>query len=202
MRYRILSLFVALATATSLWAAPPTEEARLEQLKKRVGERQAELTTLYTKHGLEADWSSQHLKQAEGITMSQQVTEAEELLHSLEAEINMIKIRETHGFDLAISGMVIVFCGLASISIFISLLPKILAMRDRKPAPAVSTSAASAPAVSIDGLDDELLTAIALVIHAEAERASGQNLKVTLGLNPSPWALSSQMRVLPGRIHS
>ncbi|GEM_PF-771216 len=201
MRTAILSLTL-LGLPFLIQAAPPTEEALLQQLQQRVVERTAELQALYNEYNLEEDWANQHLdEEAESaFSLSMEQTRAE--LNRLEAEINMIKIKETHGFDLAISGMVIVFCGLASISLFIGLLPKALEMRDRTPAPAPVPAASSAAAKPAHELDDELLTAIALVLHAETERASGQNLKVTLGLNPSPWALSSQMRVLPGRIHS
>jgi hypothetical protein len=49
-------------------------------------------------------------------------------------------------------------------------------------------------------LDSATLAAVSFVIHAEADRLKGPSLKVTLPLNPSPWALSGQMRVIPGRI--
>jgi len=201
MRTPILIL-ILLGASTLLQAAPPTEEALLQQLRQRVLEREVQLQQLYVEHDLEENWASKHLDQEaeSAFSLSMEQTRAE--LNRLEAEINMIKIKQTHGFDLAVSGMIIVFCGLASISVFIGLLPKILEMRDRKTAPLPASAAPVPAAKPANELDEELLTAIALVLHAETERASGQNLKVTLGLNPSPWALSSQMRVLPGRIHS
>lgn len=110
------------------------------------------------------------------------------------------KIEMDHGLSLAISGMVIVFGGLAAISVCISLLPKILKLTEKRerpmPLPQMSATAGGV------GLDPGTLSAIAFVLHAEAERTAGLNLKVTLDLHPSPWALSSQMRVLPGRIKS
>lgn len=112
----------------------------------------------------------------------------------------LLKIEKDHGLSLAISGMMIVFIGLAAISIFIALLPKILRLLEKKER--------EAPVQIVplgkegDLLDPNTLSAIAFVLHAEAERAAGLNLKVTLDLHPSPWALSSQMRVLPGRIKS
>jgi len=115
------------------------------------------------------------------------------------SEASLQKIASDHGLSLALSGMLIVFTGLASISIFIAVLPKVLGLVDRKEKPSPVPVARPAP---VDGLDDETLTAIAMVLHAEAERSVGSNLKVTMGLNTSPWALSSQMRVLPGRIKS
>jgi Na+-transporting methylmalonyl-CoA/oxaloacetate decarboxylase gamma subunit len=130
------------------------------------------------------------------------------------ADVNAIqKITSDHGVSLAISGMVIVFFGLAAIALFISALPKVLKWMEQKgltpaahghghnPAPA-QPKAAVASVDSSDSLDAGLLAAITLVLHAESERALGQQLKVTIGLNPSPWALSSHMRVIPGRIKS
>ncbi len=123
------------------------------------------------------------------------------------------RIRTDHGISLAISGMIIVFCGLALISLFISQLPRFLRALEKagwmpaphgdgahhvaKPVRAGSVLAAATPG---EQLDAAMLAAVTLVLHAEAERAAGQNLKVTIGLNPSPWALSSNMRVIPGRI--
>lgn len=109
------------------------------------------------------------------------------------------KIESDHGVSLAISGMIIVFVGLASISLFIALLPKVLRRFGKREPPAPLPAAPRRPAGE---LEPELLTAIALALHSESERASGQNLKVTMGLNTSPWALSKQMRVLPGRIRT
>lgn len=103
-----------------------------------------------------------------------------------------------HGISLAVTGILIVFAGLAAISLFIGLLPKILKLLEPREEPLpVKPRKRRAPG---DQLDEATLTAIAFVLHAESERSSGQNLKVTLGLNPSPWALSSQMRILPGRL--
>ncbi|MDF3128910.1 OadG family protein [Kiritimatiellaeota bacterium B1221] len=110
------------------------------------------------------------------------------------------KIEQDHGLSLAISGMIIVFTGLATISVCISLLPKVLKMLEKKEQSApVSVVPLGKEA---DQLDAGTLSAIAFVLHAEAERAASQNLKVTIDLHPSPWALSGNMRVLPGRIKS
>lgn len=111
----------------------------------------------------------------------------------------LAQIESDHGLSLAISGMLIVFMGLLAISGFIGLLPTILAKLEKpaepRPAPRPMTP-------KVDGLDPATLTAIALVLHAESERSTSQGMKVTLPLTTSPWALSSQMRVLPSRIHS
>lgn len=103
-----------------------------------------------------------------------------------------------NGIGLAITGILIVFGGLAAISIFIGLLPKVLKwIEPREETLPVKPRKVRVP---MNQLDDATLTAIAFVLHAESERAAGQNLKVTLGLNTSPWALSSKMRILPGRL--
>jgi len=118
-------------------------------------------------------------------------------LQAGQAELDQIEA--DHGLSLAISGMIIVFLGLLSISGFIAVLPFTLSKLLKKPEPRPAPLPMAQP---VSGLDPATLTAIAMVIHAEAERASGQGLKVTLPLTSSPWALSSQMRVLPSRIQS
>lgn len=106
-------------------------------------------------------------------------------------------IEKDHGLSLAVSGMLIVFAGLASISVCIALLPKVLKLLEKQEQSPVRVVPLGKEA---DLLDSGTLSAVAFVLHAEAERAAGQNLKVTLDLHPSPWALSGNMRVLPGRI--
>jgi hypothetical protein len=98
----------------------------------------------------------------------------------------LAKIESDHGLSLAISG-------------FIFLLPKALVKLQK---PAEPRPAPKPMTPKVNGLDPATLTAIAMVLHAEAERSAGQGMKVTLPLSTSPWALSSQMRVLPSRIHS
>jgi len=114
-------------------------------------------------------------------------------------EETLKKISSDHGLSLTISGMVIVFAGLACISFFIAMLPKVLRLLELQGAASIAPAAAAPPP---GWLDEGSLAAVALVLHAEAERAMGQKMKVTLGLNPSPWALSNQMRTIPGRIKS
>jgi hypothetical protein len=203
MRNRIITLALAFSCAMTLWAAPLTEEQRLERVQQKISERQVELQRLYDQHNREEGWADVKEKVEQASQLATTLEQAEETLHALEAEINLIKIDTTYGTQLALSGMLIVFIGLASLSLFIAFLPKGLAWWNRDNAPIVSVARAPQPrTVPADQLDEATLVAIAMVMHAETERASGQNLKVTLGLNPSPWALSSQMRVLPGRIHS
>lgn len=193
---------VALFTAP-LWGAPKTEAKLLDHLQQKVRERSEELQDLYRRHDLEPDWAEKNRSMTEPSNLETRIADTRRELKILETKINMVKVKQSHGIDIALSGMLIVFVGLASISLFIAVLPKALALQERKPAPSSRPAAATGPSrTPTDSLDDETLAALALVLHAEAERASGQNLKVTLGLNPSPWALSSQMRVIPGRIQS
>jgi len=114
-------------------------------------------------------------------------------------------IRRDHGLSLALAGMLIVFCGLAGISLFIAVLPKILAGVHRlrsKAAGGYGPSASATKSPAADPFDGETLAAIAMVLHAEAERQAGQDPTVAIGLSPlvSPWALSTKMRAIPGRI--
>ncbi len=113
---------------------------------------------------------------------------------------------DPRGLFLALTGVLIVFAGLAAISLFIAMLPKILGGLERR---GKASSAASdnpntkaVPRPEGKGLDEGTLAAITMVVEAETERLSGSNLKVTMGFNQSTWALSSKMRVIPGRINS
>ena len=109
---------------------------------------------------------------------------------------------DPRGLTLALTGVLIVFAGLAAISLFITLLPRVLAAFKHKPKTPEPSFVKPVPRDSVGGLDTETLAAIAMVVRAESERVAGSNLKVTLGFNTSPWALSSHMRILPGRISS
>lgn len=104
------------------------------------------------------------------------------------------------GLFLALTGVLIVFAGLASISLFIALLPKVLDAGKRKPQQNEAPNTRAVPRAAAGTLDDATLAAITMVLQAESERVSGSNLKVTMGFTQTPWALSNQMRVLPGRI--
>jgi len=116
------------------------------------------------------------------------------LFHSL----GIVVQADDYGVSLALSGILVVFTGLATLALFIYAMPKILSLLEPsgKPKPVQAKVPIADPAT----LDEKTLSVITFVLHAEAERASGQNLKVTLDLHPSPWALSGQMRILPGRI--
>lgn len=109
---------------------------------------------------------------------------------------------DPEGMTLALTGVLIVFAGLAAVSLFIALLPKVLETLKPKPKGPLVTHTKPVPRASVGGLDDRTLAAITLVLQAEGERMAGSNLKVTLGFQPSPWALSNKMRVLPGRINT
>ena len=107
-----------------------------------------------------------------------------------------------NGVGLALSGISIIFVSLLSISIFIRLLPRFLALieansRDR-PVP-VSQVASKPEALS----EAEKEAVIALVLHLELEYQSGESGRVTLRPqgNRSIWSSSARMRSLSSWSH-
>ncbi|MCC5848389.1 MAG: OadG family protein [Verrucomicrobia bacterium] len=118
------------------------------------------------------------------------------------AEVPYDQNGDPRGIFLALTGVLIVFAGLAAISLFIALLPKILGGLERKSKEPESPNTTAVPHTGGGYIDEGTLAAIGMVIRAETERISGSNLKVTLGFTQSSWALSSKMRIIPGRINS
>lgn len=114
-----------------------------------------------------------------------------------ELNFSVQNIVDGNGVSIALMGMMIVFCGLAMISLFIALLPKILALLQGKPV--------KAPARHVhhdrpSSETEEITAAIGYVIHMEFEKLSSDNQKVTLEIEESSgssWALSNRMRTLP-----
>ena len=102
----------------------------------------------------------------------------------------------------SIMGMLIVYAGLSFISIYISLLPKILnlpqALRSRK-----KTKKEAYNVESIDAKEPELLLAIAVALHLD--QAGGSNYeKITWNRHEdheSAWLTASRMRGLAVRSH-
>jgi hypothetical protein len=102
---------------------------------------------------------------------------------------------------LALSTFVLVAGSLAALALLTAAVPRAVRYFQSRMQPGTPLNTTPLIRENVE-LDDALLAAITFVVHAEADRLKGPNLKVTLPLNPSPWALSSQMRVLPGRINS
>ncbi len=102
----------------------------------------------------------------------------------------------------SIMGMLIVYAGLSFISIYISLLPKILnlpqALRSRK-----KSKKEAYNVESIDAKEPELLLAIAVALHLD--QAGGSNYeKITWNRHEdheSAWLTASRMRGLAVRSH-
>lgn len=110
------------------------------------------------------------------------------------------------GIGLIFSGMLIVFAGLALISLFLYLLPHALTLFDRlQPVGATTAAAATAtpPTVEQEPLTAaELQAAISLVVHLELERCGGELQRITLnrrGPGASFWNARGRMRSLSGR---
>ncbi len=102
---------------------------------------------------------------------------------------------------LALSTFIVVLLGLAVLALLGAGMPRVLGwfLARMHPQSPLNTT----PLVREAGkMDDATLAAIAYVLRAEADRLASPKLKVTLPLNPSPWALSGQMRTIPGRIKS
>lgn len=102
----------------------------------------------------------------------------------------------------SIMGMLIVFAGLSFISIYISLLPKILNLPQMLKAGRKRKKEAS-EAEALETADSELLLAIAVALHLD--QTSGSNYeKITWKRfedRESPWLTASRMRGLAVRSH-
>ena len=77
-------------------------------------------------------------------------------------------IVDGQGIDIAIAGMVIVFCVLTLITLFISVLPNILLIIAKK-LPEVETEIASVSQSSSNGDEAEILAAIGFVLHSRIQ---------------------------------
>lgn len=116
--------------------------------------------------------------------------------------MNMQLVIDGDGFGIALTGMAIVFSGLAGVSIFIAILPRFLAgihaLANPKPKPVTKTSAA--PAAGAADQDYAIQAAIAYVIDAERERMMDDDIRVIDLPAPSSWSLSNKMRTFPNRV--
>lgn len=106
-----------------------------------------------------------------------------------------------HSFiNFSIMGMLIVFCGLSVISIYIILLPKVLnlpkLLRSKKKTEKTESESPSAK-------DHELLLAIAVALHLD-QTSSGSSEKITwkrYSESESAWLTAGRMRGLAVRSH-
>ena len=103
--------------------------------------------------------------------------------------------------NFSMMGMVIVFFGLTIISVYIVLLPKILALPKRLSA-GKKTKKPPTDAEPLQGPAPELLLAITVALHLE--QSSGSFEKITWkrsGLPDSAWLTAGRMRGLAVRSH-
>lgn len=121
-----------------------------------------------------------------------------------ELNFSFQNVVDGNGWNISIVGMSIVFLGLICISLYIRVLPKILAfihdqvarVEGREAKPKIPKP------VSLTNLE---LSAIAYVVEAENQRREMSNLRVTIpaqGDYKSPWSLSNKMRTFPVRTAS
>ena len=115
-----------------------------------------------------------------------------------------------NGFNISVTGMVIVFCGLMLISVFIGLLPKILnlAIDGQKDKNETTTSQVSRPNLDVDisrpnpdvdideQEDHDLVSIIGLVLFMEQERLAG-NPEMIKNLNI--WGTAGKTTITPRR---
>ncbi|MBW2466059.1 MAG: OadG family protein [Deltaproteobacteria bacterium] len=106
--------------------------------------------------------------------------------------------------SFSIMGMLIVFCGLSIISIYIMLLPKILEFPKRFISQKTTKKQKGGyPEEPLPGQDPELLLAIAVALHLE-QTNTGSFEKITWkrsGEPDSAWLTAGRMRGLAVRSH-
>ncbi|OHB33016.1 MAG: hypothetical protein A2X84_05535 [Desulfuromonadaceae bacterium GWC2_58_13] len=117
--------------------------------------------------------------------------------------VGLQNVMNGRGLAITIIGMTIVFSGLVAISLFIGQLPNLLKLYDRltthknrQPAP-LASEAGEEPAQ-----ENEIMTAIGLVVHLELERLTGESQKITISRRPGQgaiWASAGKMRSLSQR---
>ena len=102
------------------------------------------------------------------------------------------------GIPIALVGMFVVFTGLVGISLAIANLPKVLEWIDSWSGNKEIELAPPSPAIEPPD-SDELMIALAYVIHAEqmANETDVQKITIPIGPQSTPWSLSGKMRTLP-----
>lgn len=111
--------------------------------------------------------------------------------------ISWQNVIDGNGIGITLTGMLIVFSGLALISLFITVLPKLLKRRYWTGQKAVAADAIAG--MTENQTDDELMALISLVLHAEMERSFGEATQLTITRQQhhmSIWASAGKMRSL------
>ncbi len=134
--------------------------------------------------------------------------------------LSLRDILDSQAIGISITGMSIVFTGLILLSIYITVLPKILEFLE-KPRPdkkeeatadeaekpektgTVATAETETPIAPVDEEANDIASVIGLVLQLEHERAiSTENEQITISSNigePSPWSRAGRMRKMPQR---
>ncbi len=100
-------------------------------------------------------------------------------------------------FLFSIMGMLIVFGGLTIISLYITVLPRLLAVFEKKERPGLIE-----PTVEGDSEEAEILLAIAVALHLE-QTSAAEEMKITWPRHqePSSWQAAGRIRGLAVRSH-
>lgn len=106
-----------------------------------------------------------------------------------------------NGIGITLTGMLIVFSGLLLISLFITVLPRILELQSRLRSQRGSSPAVTQPVVMVDEepSEAEIMALISLVLHLETERSLGEGHQLTISRKQrqgSIWASAGKMRSL------
>ncbi|MFC1742732.1 OadG family protein [Candidatus Riflebacteria bacterium] len=105
------------------------------------------------------------------------------------------------GFEITITGMLIVFAGLGLLSLAIYILPMAINFFDQLFVSAKKLEGKEQQKIVAD-TDAEILAAIGLVLHMEMERFHTEHQKITfrpMDSHFSMWASAGKLRALPGR---
>ena len=103
-----------------------------------------------------------------------------------------------NAIGITLTGMMIVFSGLAFISLFITALPRVLNLRSYLAAGATAKTERSIPA-TLEPSEAEIMAVISLVLHMELERSLGEGGQLTISRQQrqgSIWASAGKMRSL------
>ncbi len=108
-------------------------------------------------------------------------------------------VLDGQGIGITLTGMLIVFSGLALISLFISVLPKLLELPDRVARSREAVQQTPQAAEEREPDEEELIALISLVLHEEMERSCGEKTQLTISRQQphgSIWASAGKMRSL------
>lgn len=103
------------------------------------------------------------------------------------------------GIGITLTGMLIVFSGLALISLFIVILPKLLELPGRLANRETTAQEIRQAVDDSEPSEEELIAVISLVLHEEMQRSLGEWTQLTISRQQphgSIWASAGKMRSL------